>query len=252
MSDPQPNTAPKSCASCGIDVTNRKRTKDAQGRYYCEDCVARAKTAKAVANPPPAVKANQQAVSSATKVSASDDNAFLLEMGGSAIAMKGTVPCHECGRALTEGTVICTGCGYNLQTGKRLAVKVVKTKAAKDESGGGESLMENAFALSMIYIIVVVGLLGGAFFEPLLLALSGVSLFIASFGITIATIVMAWKEDGPGWGLACIFCGIAQLVWILTKCDDDRLKALYGTTIFISIIWYGVLALAGPALTGTP
>jgi hypothetical protein len=258
MAENQPASTPKSCTSCGLDVTNRKRTKDAQGRYFCEDCVAKAKAARAAANPPPQIKANNDAVASAGKAGG-DDNAFLLDMGGSAVAMKGSVPCPECSRALTEGTVICTGCGYNLQTGKRLAVKVTKAKKVKeagDGSGGGAEIMEDGFALSMIAIIVTVGLLGGAFFVPPLLLVGYLMLVILSLGTGIGAIVTAWRQDGPGWGIGLLlsqfFCaGIVTFVWMLIKCENEVMKWLYFTTIFIVIIYNVVIFMAAATLVPT-
>ncbi|MDB5357041.1 MAG: hypothetical protein JWN24_3494 [Phycisphaerales bacterium] len=39
----------KVCVTCGIDVSQRKRTKDAEGNYYCEPCwAARAQAAAGV------------------------------------------------------------------------------------------------------------------------------------------------------------------------------------------------------------
>ncbi len=260
MAESQPSPDAKACTSCGLDVTNRKRTKDAQGRYFCEDCVAKAKAARAAANPPPQIKANKDAVASASKAGG-DDNAFLLDMGGSAMAIKGSVPCPECARALTEGTVICTGCGYNLQTGKRLAVKVTKAKKVREpgEGGGaiGAEIMEDGFALSMIAIIVTVGLLGGAFFVPPLFLVGYLVLAILGLGTGIGAIVTAWRQDGPGWGIGLLlsqfFCaGIVTFVWMLIKCEHEVMKWLYFTTIFIAIIYNIVVFMALPALFPTP
>jgi hypothetical protein len=244
MAETQPsNDRPsdvKSCTSCGLDVTNRKRTKDAQGRYFCEDCVAKAKAARAAANPPPQIKANKDAVASASKAGG-DDNAFLLDMGGSAMAIKGSTPCPECSRALTEGTVICTGCGYNLQTGKRLAVKVTKAKAAKGEgAGGGESLTDNPFALGMIAIIVLVGLIGGTILVPELAFVALPVLLLYNVTVFVSVVFSAFRADGVVWGLICLLgCGLGPLVWLLVKCQDERLKYLYGAAIVASMVARG-------------
>ncbi len=242
MAETQPsNDRPsdvKSCTSCGLDVTNRKRTKDAQGRYFCEDCVAKAKAARAAANPPPQIKANKDAVASASKAGG-DDNAFLLDMGGSAMAIKGSTPCPECSRALTEGTVICTGCGYNLQTGKRLAVKVTKAKAAKGEgAGGGEGLGElDGVSLALIAIIVLVGLKGVAILMPELTPVADLALFLFGLSMWIWAVVAAFKSDGVVWGIASIVtCGLGSLVWILAKCENEKLKGLYLGALLASTI----------------
>lgn len=38
---------PKTCTSCGVDITRTKRMKDAEGKYFCEVCwAAKAEAAK--------------------------------------------------------------------------------------------------------------------------------------------------------------------------------------------------------------
>jgi len=217
----------KTCTSCGLDVSNRKRTKDAQGRYFCEDCVAKAKAARAAANPPPQIKANKDAVASALKAGG-EDNEFLLDMGGSAIAVKGSTPCPECSRALTEGTVICTGCGYNLRTGKRLSVKVTKVKAAKGE-GAGEGLGElDGYSLGLLAIVLLVGLKGASILVPELMLVSAGVLGLFLIAMWVWCVVTAFKSDGVVWGVVnIVFCGLGTLVWILAKCENEKQKGLY-------------------------
>jgi hypothetical protein len=282
MAETQPsNDRPsdvKSCTSCGLDVTNRKRTKDAQGRYFCEDCVAKAKAARAAANPPPQIKANKDAVASASKAGG-DDNAFLLDMGGSAMAIKGSTPCPECSRALTEGTVICTGCGYNLQTGKRLAVKVTKAKAAKGEGAAGgdtENILENGFALAMLGIIFTVGAIGLGFMMPEFRWIQTPVQALYWLSATIALVVSAFRSQQKVWGgaliainatafalfgvaiavpLVAIFAGlvflvgmIVTLIFALAKCESRPAKEFYlgywvviGVATVITVLNRGLL-----------
>src|SRR5918993_4824009 len=35
---PRAAAPPKMCVACGVDVAGKKRTKDPQGRYYCQPC----------------------------------------------------------------------------------------------------------------------------------------------------------------------------------------------------------------------
>ena len=44
----------KRCSVCGVDVSNQKRTKDLEGRYYCQPCLERQKAAKQQPPPRPA------------------------------------------------------------------------------------------------------------------------------------------------------------------------------------------------------
>jgi len=128
---PEPNQAAKPCTVCGIDCAGRPRAKDAQGRYTCKDCIEKAKqtkTALKTTPPPPATTSKGGSAPSPSE----GDNSFLLDLGSKAsLATTGTQPCPECGRALTANTVLCIGCGYNLQTGKRVPMKVIKAKKQK-------------------------------------------------------------------------------------------------------------------------
>lgn len=121
------NPVAKTCSVCGVDVSNRARVKDSQGRYVCKDCFDRAREAKAAKEPAPKAAQKSAAASSSTE----GDNAFLLGIGGASAAVLGTKPCPECARVLDQHTVICTNCGYNLETGKRLRIKITKEKAPK-------------------------------------------------------------------------------------------------------------------------
>jgi hypothetical protein len=49
-----PSTSPKRCVVCDADVSQAKRTRDAEGRYYCQPCWARVAAARpAAAGPAP-------------------------------------------------------------------------------------------------------------------------------------------------------------------------------------------------------
>lgn len=113
----------KVCTVCGLDVSNKPRVKDAAGRYMCQDCFNKAKATRGAQTAPKAPPKPAPGALSADPT----DNSFLLDMGSKkSRAEQGTVPCPECGRALDPSSVLCIGCGLNLQTGKRLQVKVHK------------------------------------------------------------------------------------------------------------------------------
>ncbi len=120
MSD---ETATKACCKCGIDVSKAKRHKDAKSRYWCEPCFARAAEeakAKADAKGGGASKGGGKTGSGATPA----------WLAGS-LAVEGK-RCTACSAAMPTDGVICTSCGYNTETGKSLATRVVA--APKDKA----------------------------------------------------------------------------------------------------------------------
>lgn len=117
-------SAVKQCSVCGIDLTGKPRSKDAEGRYVCAECFQKARETKHTLENPPKPKQKAAAVPKPSD----DDNSFILDIGGKALGTKGGKPCANCGRVLSEDTVICISCGYNTQSGKQLQIKVQKVK----------------------------------------------------------------------------------------------------------------------------
>src|SRR5437763_236971 len=117
-------TVAKLCTVCGIDCSGKPRIKDQQGRYICKECFDKAKQTRQTQKNPAPVAA---AVAAESAAATEGDNSFLLTLGTKeSTGLKGTKPCPECGRAVPTDAVLCIGCGYNLATGKRVQVKVVK------------------------------------------------------------------------------------------------------------------------------
>jgi predicted amidophosphoribosyltransferase len=118
----------KVCSVCGIDVASRPRVKDAAGRYLCQECFRKVQAARGAQKAP---SASPGQASGGTPAPDEGDNSLVLQLGSGSLAEKGTRPCPECGRALPLDAVLCTNCGLNLETGKRIPIKVIKTKPNK-------------------------------------------------------------------------------------------------------------------------
>jgi hypothetical protein len=131
QSPPAP-AAPKSCRICGIDVSTKRRTKDANGKYVCEPCMENAQNAAvALKNPPKPAPAGAAKVAGASD----DDNSFLLQLGGNAQALSGGKECPKCARVANVNDQLCLACGYNFTAGK-----VVRTRievAPRDGTSSG-------------------------------------------------------------------------------------------------------------------
>lgn len=128
----------KACAFCGLDVSNKPRSKDAQGRYICAECLNKAAAAKARAD---AVAKGIDLKKAATppkqlEVNATTDgtDAVLSSLIAASPAQKGT-PCPQCGRLIPPEGVICIGCGFHRETGKVLRTRIEKPPKDAKPSG---------------------------------------------------------------------------------------------------------------------
>ena len=128
----QAPTTAKLCIKCGQDCSKRPRTKDARGRYICQECMTRAQAARAaaVAAPPPPVD---------------DEPIFALDDAAlsAATAAAGKIErprsCGNCGMVMGGGAVICTRCGLNTSTGKVLGTD--------KRAGAGKKCIKCGYAL---------------------------------------------------------------------------------------------------------
>lgn len=224
-------TAAKVCTVCGVDCSNRPRVKDQQGRYMCQDCFDRVKATKQVQKAPatPASKPAEPAAPAGAAVNL-NDNSFLLDLGQKPAASGKARACPECGRAITEGTVICIGCGFNLQTGKRLSVKVERAKQVKVKSTGGGGGFDLAAAGGGTVFMLVLALygaaLGGAVAAPDLAGACVMLCGLLSLAIGIWTLIEALKESWI-WGLGSLFVPLVGLVFVIFFCEDERVKGAY-------------------------
>jgi hypothetical protein len=150
--------APKICVRCGQDCSERKRVKDAAGRYVCQECLDKALAAKAAAQRSAAKQAEAPAIEPAaaaappappapTVPDPADDGTIPLELEESPAPQVArspageSRPCPLCGTAMRGEDVICTECGYSRETGKRLegagkAVRSKKPRTAKCQKCG--------------------------------------------------------------------------------------------------------------------
>jgi hypothetical protein len=103
----------KICAVCQEDCSTRQRTKDAQGRYYCQSCYDRA----ALAQQP-----------RGTALDAGIGLSFLDAVEPTAAKAR-IVSCPTCGFALAGGSILCTNCGHRLDDPHQAVTTRVATVA---------------------------------------------------------------------------------------------------------------------------
>jgi hypothetical protein len=259
----------KICRVCGVDCSNKPRTKDSKGRYYCKACyekILRAKKAQAAqqtqeepeqtsstppaADPQPA-DAPAPAPDGRPKFEGSlldagpEDETFELDE----LVPGGEPPklCHDCGAEVPYDSVICTKCGFNFQTGRSMQVGA---SAASKTSGGKRrepsplsGAVENFKSPGGIafLILIVFGLLfAGTFVVPVLGLVY--SLLLSAFGIVVwIWILIAAFREGIWHGIGSVIIPLYALIFLLFMCDDSRVKLFFGVEV---LAWGGLIALA--------
>ncbi len=145
-----PLQEPKLCTVCGIDCTNKRRTKDAKGGYVCENCMKRVQTtAFALKNPAKPVSA-----SGPGGAEGPEDNSVMLDMGGRTQAMAGGKVCPKCERVINLNDAICLGCGYDLQHSRAVKTKIERMERPPQGTGGKSSQ-------KVLYASVALAAIGG-------------------------------------------------------------------------------------------
>lgn len=112
----------KICIRCGLDCSNRPRTKDLQGRYTCRDCYDAMQREPAIALPPASKKHAEHQAEPAAEADGGI-YALLLEDAIRDQARVTTSPCPGCGHPLAADAAICTTCGYNPRTGQTVTTR---------------------------------------------------------------------------------------------------------------------------------
>lgn len=246
----------KSCTMCGLDLSDKPRTKDTQGRYYCEACAAKAKAAAPKPATPattPAAPASKPAAAPVVAAAAGIDPLMdqlvsktlaspPVKEGEAAIVGSGN--CPACSAAMAPGAQICLVCGYNLKTGKVMKTKVLgPAKEPKSASGSRRQLISIEIGGTGAFLICT-GILGVAF----ALAMNSpgdttfIALYMATFGVigllTLVMLVITPFRDGDfGWGVVILlspfvpFLGFAVLYYLFAVTDRGSLKGMYLSTI---------------------
>jgi len=217
------SSAAKVCAACAKDVTNLPRTKDAQGRYFCKDCLAKLKT-----------KANQ-----AAKPAEQDAVMSKLLSDSPSVEL-----CPNCGGGIQSNAKICIRCGYNKETGKAMRVQVERAKQDKEPKSGGSGI---SFGMSpglylLLLVLVVGGGFGAAMFNPMFAILLYALASLLGLVATIWAIVAAFKDGDGVYGILGIvgfvipFCGLAILYYALVKTGREYLKMTYAAALIGAVL----------------
>jgi|ERR1051325_3207666 hypothetical protein len=254
MSAADPAVSAKLCTVCGIDCAGRPRIKDQQGRYICKECFDKAKQTRQTQKNPPPPAGSAPAETEAVGAAAEGDNSFLLNLGSTkeSAGIAGTKPCPECGRAVPASAVICVGCGYNLSTGKRLQVKVIKAKQPKGEAKESKPLPGalGPWPVTGAFAAITIGLFAYGMTDPSIMGIYVLAVFAISAIVFISTIVMGFMDE-PAAGfklllpIPCVivlfFSGFLFYVlllfglfyhpyWIYARCGNLYMRGIWTVT----------------------
>jgi hypothetical protein len=245
--------AAKICIHCGQDCSAKPRTKDPQGRYACKSCFDRLSAAHAAqaGKPAPAAAARSASVppvkvarpaATPAAASASDDadqDSFLASFADTLSASN----CISCSAGLAAGSAFCTACGTDQATGRQINTRTLKApkekKARSARTGGGPNISPGWIGLALIGIFAALTIFSGGNPEMLLL----VQGLVALLGLTawITTIVCAFMDGRPGWGVVGILSfiplvGLALLYYVFFINERAMVKMLIASNIICSIM----------------
>lgn len=271
-SRPSP-AGPKVCSLCGEDCSAKARSKDAQGRYVCGDCVAKASAAKASAAKASAVKAGAAPAGAGVSAAATGragtpparqpaastaDDDVMSKLVNESLEL-GKHGCPNCHARMKQAQTICVTCGYNRESGKMLRTVeqkpvVLKEKKAKGSGNRYASFSPGTASFFSLFLISVVLQCGIAAFSLLgLTAAWGATAFLGLIctAIWIMAIVVAFHEGESTWGI----CGItvvvpvinlittlAFLFYIFLVCDNRAIKAAMAGNLIALFLAYFLAA----------
>jgi hypothetical protein len=131
-----PSETGKICIVCGADCSNKPRTKDAKGRYYCKECHERARERKHAQPAPTAAPHNGGEIELEGAPSALS---MLDQLADAAPPLVPDAHCPSCGFAMPSaagaGAAVCTHCGFNVQAGRVIKPKVLKAPRIRQAGG---------------------------------------------------------------------------------------------------------------------
>ncbi|MFZ4574396.1 MAG: hypothetical protein ACOYN0_08360 [Phycisphaerales bacterium] len=231
--------APKLCSICGIDCSAKKRSKDAQGRYVCADCLQQATQARsAQASPAPA--AGGVALRKAAEETETD-NSFLLDIPVGAPPKKDepVKPCPSCFKPMPENSMVCMTCGFNAKTGEQLKVRVLKAKeenvANTDRQKGYSAIADVpdwAWCLGALAVGAIPIAAGVAIQNPTLLAVGVGGMVLCCLVTEILMMVNAFRSS-LGEGLLYLLLPVVAVGYLykwyyaLFVCENSGLKTVW-------------------------
>ncbi len=227
---------PKLCVICGEDCAGQPRTKDAQGRYYHNECYERAREVQegraAPVDPGPPEPESMNLLDEIVDDALGD------------VDVQNT--CASCGHPLAAGDVICMSCGFNAQSGETAHLEVKKQKRAKASGGSGAdglaAQLLTPFGVNMMALMVVVLLIVVFYATQSVAALGALVLFLYVYMLTASVVItVVGFMEGFIHGLLSLCLWPYQLYFVFFVTDNQWAKWFYIGALIMTVIAYGML-----------
>lgn len=237
------STVQKSCTVCGVDCSNKPRTKDTQGRYVCKECLQRAQAAHRAKQDAGERKGTiaSGAASGAAVSHDHGDNAFILDIVEPPKFREGQMPCPSCGKGIKDGQVLCTSCGFNVKTGERALVNVlqpveIRDKSERNKGGGGFTLNIHPAVFGVIPLLVLGVMLFATFSMQNEVLLGATIVGIVGYLVIswLIMIVDAFRSGEGGWGVGLL---AIPLLPVVTAFLGTRIR-IFGAASVIGVVYW--------------
>lgn len=212
-----PTISTKTCVLCGVDCTDRPRTKDTKGRYFCKPCFEQAlekkKAGERVAIPAGVASGSRTALDGFGDDVRADfglaGDSPLLDPAFSGSSSSVSAPpivnaCPTCHALLQPGAVVCVKCGTNTQSGRKLSTKRLKAPAI---GGGGRvwptvigiiAMVLGGFTILAGVVIVVAGLAVGGPATMVAMVTAAIVLAFGLWEFSGGLDTLRRRQAGPG------------------------------------------------------
>lgn len=227
----------KICGICGEDCAGRPRTKDPQGRYFCQSCYDEALERKRQGVAPPAKHPLPNVGATVIDPGVSNDELFADAI--EAPPVETMSPCPSCGAGLPVGAALCVSCGYSPQTGGKFSTKKMKAPREKRSIGISPGMVGlGAFVLTIIGFAL-------CFVSPImaLLLLVGASLTYSIMSIVV--LIFAFMESILD-GILTLFIPFYIFYFVLAKLENEYIKNVWAVSVFAFIVSIVAVAIQAP------
>jgi hypothetical protein len=233
--------AEKICGLCGADCSNKPRTKDKTGKYFCKECYAQAVARKreALTQQRTAVRRTPAAALVQSNDGAPVDgdfgllNELLEQQSQPASSMPTARMCTHCHAPMAADAVVCVACGFNSQSGKSMSVKV---KRAPRESSLGA--WHGPLIFGAMASLILVGLFVAGQNDGTALGMFALFWLLASCAYLFWVVRAAGKHGGTILALMVFFIPFYYLYFVFAKYPGRYLKVATGCQLIMLALFF--------------
>jgi len=244
--------ANKVCMICGESCDGQPRFKDHSGRYYHEQCYAKAQrqqwrrqqeisesasAASAVEMPSEfrsAAEGNEEIMSHLM----TEAGRSTMHMATPETAAAAESGCPYCGTYAAPGAVICTRCGRHLGEGSQVATRVQRARDSRREriDPAWRTFDHLAQCFMVGLSVVFIGLFAGAFVRPDIFLVVLLSLVVGALVLWQLCAVMLGFNLNVKTGLLVALVPFYSMLFLLDKMNHTMRMGAWTTAIGLSLL----------------